>query len=444
MRYSHQQSLDDHFAHRHRRFRLGAVSASTIPITISASSGHRAGTASYRRLIVAMMAGGLANFSLMYFVQPLLPLLADQYSVTPAESAHALSITTLTITVGLLMAGPLADRFGRVKLMRWSLVGSGLLGVATAFAPDWSVLLVLRGMLGVTLAWLPAAALAYLREEVHQGSHLRANAAYIAGTAVGGATGRLLPGPLAALGGWTTTALVMSLITVASGLALWILLPPAQGFQAHPVDLREMLLGTISAPVDKVLGWLCIAGFAAMGTFVGVYNAMAFRLQAAPFSLGHAASLVYLAYPIGISAPYLLRRMSDRIGRGHTTAFGAVLLVIAVAITSIPTLATVVIGLGLLTFAFLGVHSLLSGWVVDRAARQNLGTAQASSAYLLTYYLGSTFAGAVATLQWQLGGWGGVEVLTLALAGASVVAVLLASQRDRNPKVRMAAQPAHL
>jgi len=398
----------------------------------------------YRRMIVALMAGGLANFSLMYFVQPLLPLLVDVYGITPAESSLALSVTTATITVGLLMAGPLADRFGRVQVMRASLIASGLFGLAAAFAPSWAALLVLRGLLGITLAWFPAAALAYLREETPPGAHGRANAAYIAGTAVGGATGRLLPGPLAALGGWVATATTMSLITLAAGLALWLLLPPSATFQPRKAELREVLLGTITAPFDRVLAWLCLAGFTSMGAFVAVYNAAAFRLQAPPFELGHAAGWVYLAYPIGIAAPYVLRHLSERDGRGHTTALGAALLILGVAITSIPTLATMFGGLGLLTFAFLGVHSLLSGWVVDRAARRNLGNAQASSAYLLAYYLGSTVAGALATLTWQQVGWVGVETLTLGLAAATLLAVLLASRFDRNPKVSLGQQPTLL
>lgn len=391
-----------------------------------------------------MTAGGLANFSLMYFVQPLLPLLAQEYQVTPAESAHVLSITTLTIIVGLLMAGPLSDRFGRVALMRWSLIGSGLLGLAGAFAPSWDLLLLSRAGLGITSAWFPAAALAYLREEVHPASHTRANAAYIVGTALGGATGRLLPGPIAALGGWTLTAAIMGTLTLLSGAALWLMLPDAQRFRPFRADTREMLLGTITAPLDPVIGWLSIAGFAAMGTFVAIYNAMAFRLQAPPFSLGHAASLVYLAYLLGIAAPLLLRRLSDRLGRGRSTIIAAVGLLAAVALASLANLVGVVLGLGLLTFAFLGVHSLLSGWVVDRASRQHLGNAQASSAYLLTYYLGSTILGALATVLWQSNGWAAVQALGLAGATLAIAAVALANWFDRNPRVIAQGEPTHL
>lgn len=410
-----------------------APDLTVAPSLRTAWIGHAAGTPTYRRIVIALMAGGLANFSLMYFVQPLLPMLATHYGVTAAESAHALSITTLTIIAGLLVTGPLADRVGRVTVMRASLLLSGALGLAAAFAPTWTSLLAVRGLLGLTLAGLPGAALAYLREEVDEAGHPRANAAYIAGTGVGGAVGRLLPVPLAALGGWPLAATVVSLVTIAAGVLLVVLLPDSRGFTARPASLRTALLGTFAAPSDRVVALLCLAGFSAMGAFVGVYNAVAFRLQAPPFLLGTAASLVYLAYPIAIAAPLFARVLADRVGRGYAASASIALLAVAVAVISLPTLPAVVAGLGLITVAFLGTHSLLSGWVVDRARRAGRGTAQASGAYLGTYYLGSTVAGAVATWQWQTGGWPGVAVLGLGLAAAALVTALAATRADRNP-----------
>ena len=409
---------------------MPVASSSTAPARGVVHAGHAVGTPAYRRIVVALMAGGLANFSLMYFVQPLLPMLAEHYRVSAAESSQALSVTTLTIIIGLLVTGPLADRVGRVRVMRWSLLASGVLGLLSAMALDWTSLVLLRGLLGLTLAGLPAAALAYLREEVAVGSHARANAAYIAGTAMGGAAARLLPGPLAALGGWTLAATVMGLVTLGAGILMVVLLPASQGFRTRPVSVREALLGTLAAPADRVVALLCVVGFAAMGAFVGVYNAVSFRLQAPPFQLGAAASLVYLAYPIGIVAPLLARVLAERIGRGHTVFAGIAVLIASILLVSLPSLAAVVAGLALLGFAFLGVHSMLSGWVVDRARRRGRGTAQASSAYLGTYYLGSTVSGALATWLWQTSGWSGVAVLTIGLGAVALVAGIAGARAD--------------
>jgi MFS transporter, YNFM family, putative membrane transport protein len=104
-------------------------------------------------------------------------------------------------------------------------------------------------------------------------------------------------------------------------------------------------------------------------------------------------------------------------------------------VVSLPSLAAVATGLGIMTFGFLGAHSQLSGWVVDRARRTGIGNAQASSAYLITYYLGSTVAGALATWQWQSVGWSGVETLAVVLSGGALVITLAATSADRNPKV---------
>lgn len=401
------------------------------PGPVGAHTGHVAGSASYRRIVVALMAGGLANFSLMYFVQPLLPALAAHYRVSAAESSHALSVTTLTIIAGLLVTGPLADRVGRVPVMRWSLLASGVLGIASALAPDWTTLLVTRGLLGFTLAGLPAAALAYLREEVAAGSHARANAAYIAGTAAGGAAARLLPVPLEALGGWPLAAGVVALVTVVAGALMSVLLPSSAGFAPGPVELREAVLGTLAALGDRVVALLCVAGFAAMGAFVGTYNAIGFRLQAPPFQLGARASLVYLAYPVGIAAPLVARALAARAGRGRALGGGLLLLAGSLTLLSVSDLTAVIAGLALVGFAFLGVHSLLSGWVVDRALRRGRGTAQASSAYLGTYYLGSTIAGALATLLWQAVGWAGVALLAGALTLVALLATVAAARTDQ-------------
>jgi YNFM family putative membrane transporter len=254
----------------------------------------------------------------------------------------------------------------------------------------------------------------------------------------------LLPGPLAAWGGWPLAATVVALLTVVAGALMAFLLPPSVGFTPRPVGLREALLGTLAAPADRVVALLCVVGFAAMGAFVGVYNATAFRLQAPPFELGAAASLVYLAYPIGIASPLVARRLAQRIGRGRVVGAGLGLLAGSVLLLSLPNLAAVVVGLALVGFAFLGVHSMLSGWVVDRARRRGRGTAQASSAYLGTYYLGSTIAGALATLLWQNGGWGGVAVLAVFLAGVAFVASLAADHSDRPSAVTEEDEPAAL
>jgi len=431
MHQAHQRNTEEHFRASHRGGTVVVVTVLDRPVASPpADLGHRPGNAVYRRAVAGVAIGGMANFVLLYYVQPLLPSLAAEYEVSAGTSAQALSISTLTMAVALLGVGPLSDRVGRVAVMRWSLLASGVLGVASAFAPTWSTLLVLRGLMGVALAGLPAIALAYLREEVHASAHGRANAWYIMGTACGGALGRLLPVPLDAHLGWTGATLVVSGLTVAAGLAMVVLVPASRAFVPTTRGVRPLLLGIGATLRDPVVVAVCVLAFAAMGAFVGVYNAFAFRIQAPPYSLGASATLVYLAYPVGIVGPHVARAMAARWGRRGALLALLGLMVVGVAMVAAHPLGLMMVGLGALTFGFLATHSLATGWVVDRASRRGLSPAQASSNYLLAYYTGSAVVGTAAVHVWESGGWGAVTALALGLVLVAGAAVVVAARAD--------------
>lgn len=388
-------------------------------------------TSRYRRILLVLAAGGLANFAVVYLPQPLLPQLASAFAVPPGATGLALSVATAAMLVGLVVAAPVSDRIGRVPAMGASLVLAGLFCAAGALAPTWEVFLLLRAGAGLTLAVLPAVALAYLRDVVHDDAQLEANSIYISGTALGGAVGRLAPLPLAAVGGWQLVAVVLGALSVVVGVLVWMLLP-RDGADPKPLRAGDVLGGAVSSLRDPVILALCIIGGLSMAVFVGLYNAIPFRLDAPPFSLGAAEVLVYLAYPLGIAAPAVFRRVATRRGRGAATLLGLGGLLAATALLIAPSVITIFVGLGLLTFAFLGTHSILSGWVVERAHDVGRSTARASSAYLLVYYLGSTLSGAASTQLWQGGGW--TAVIMLAATAGIVASALCLIVRRRSPR----------
>ncbi len=63
----------------------------------------------YLRVTLSFFMVGLATFALLYFVQPILPLLSDDFSVSPAQASLSLSLATGFMAVGLLITGPLSD-----------------------------------------------------------------------------------------------------------------------------------------------------------------------------------------------------------------------------------------------------------------------------------------------------------------------------------------------
>lgn len=393
--------------------------------------GFPAGSAGYRRLLTVLSLGGLANFALIYFVQPLLPEFVGAFGVDEGATGAALSATTMAMILGLLLAGPLADHLGRIWVMSGSLIASGVLSAVCAVAPSWEIFLILRAAAGVALAGLPAIALAHLREKVASSSHAKANAIYIMGTGLGGAAGRLLPGPLAGLGGWQLVTIVLGMFSVLIGVAVMLLLPGDRPSR-FPFSLGDIVTGTFSLLRSGRIALVCGLGFASMAVFVGIYNAVSLRLEAEPFSMTpEQAAVLYLAYPAGLLAPAVSRRLADRTGRPAAVILGIAGMTAGAALTTPDAVLPILLGLGLMTFAFFAAHSVCSGWAVDGAHRHGMDTARASSLYLIFYYAGSSVSGTLSTQIWSASGWGGVLALTGLWIGLGLACALLLARQTR-------------
>jgi YNFM family putative membrane transporter len=391
--------------------------------------GHLPGTAAYRRVVAALFVAGLATFALLYSTQAILPELVSEFDVSSASSTLSVSMTTLGIGVALLIAGPLSDVIGRTRLIHLSLGASTVVAAGCAMAPTWSSLLVLRLLVGVTLAGLPAVATAYLREELHPGSHGRAAGLYIGGTALGGMAGRLLTGFVAEGAGWRWALAAVALLVLVCAITVRLLLPPSQRFVPAPTGVRTLLRMTRRALSDPALLTLYAIGGTSVGALVAVLNTVGFRLEAAPFGLGlAAASLVYLVYPLGTLASIVSGRLADARGRRAVLPLACLLAVAGALLTLPPYLPVVVIGLALLTAGFFAVHGVASGWVPARAHAGGVAAGQAASLYLFSFYLGSSVFGSLAGTFWSAGGWAGVVVLaTLLLGMTAVLAMVLRS-----------------
>ncbi len=373
------------------------------------------GSAGYRRATLALFCAGFATFALLYCVQPLLPLLAKTFAVSAATSALALSLTTLSLAVCLLVSGALAESWGRKAVMAIALALASALGIACALVTSWEWLLVLRSLLGLALSGLPALAMAYVGEEFDPGSLPAAMGLYIGGTALGGLLGRLLAGALSDLGGWPLAlAGIGALGLLGLALFLW-LLPPSRHFRAQPLSLGN-LLGNFAAHLrNPVLRGLFLQGFLLMGGFVALFNYVGFRLAGAPFHLSATViGLLFLVYLGGIVSAGWAGRLVPRFGARRVLLGSLGLMLVGVGLCATPWLSLTVLGLGLFALGFFAAHAVASGQVGVHAQGAK---AQASALYLCAYYLGSSVVGYGSGWVWEHLGW---------LALLTVLAVLFA------------------
>lgn len=373
----------------------------------------RHGTPAFRRANLALFAAGFATFGLLYCVQPLMPGFSRHFGVGAAASALSLSLTTGVLAVAMLFAGAVSDALGRKRVMSASLLLSALLVLASASAPNWRDLLILRTLLGLSLSGLPAVAMTYLSEEVHGESIGLGMGLYIGGSAVGGMSGRLISGIVADYFGWRAGIALVGVIGLICALAFWRSLPASRHFVPQPLRLRSLGQRFAAVLGDSALPWMFVEGFVLLGGFVTVYNYVGYRLLAAPYLLSQTeVGLIFSVYLVGTFSSPWMGQLAGRLGRGQVLWSAFALMLIGIALTLTSSLALTVLGIVAITFGFFGGHSIVSSWV---GARAGAAKAQASSLYLFAYYLGSSLAGVGGGLCYASRGWSGVVDFVAAL-----------------------------
>jgi len=393
--------------------------ASTAPTPLL-----QVGTAAFRRANLAMFCGGFATFAMLYGTQPMLPLFTAIFGVTPAIASLSVSAGTAALAMMLIPASVLSDRFGRERVMKLSLVLAAAIALASAAVTDFTQLLVLRALLGAVLAGLPAAAMAYLGEEVEPSAQGRAMGLYIAGNALGGMSGRFLAAMLTDWSSWRMALAVLGALGCVAALVFWRQLPASRHFRPRSVAVGRIVADTRAILADSGLPWLFFTGFVLMGAFVGLYNYLGFRLGEAPFFLGQTAiGAIFLLYLVGTWSSAWAGRLTDRFGRRNVLWMMIAVSGTGIAITLSEHLLVVLLGVAVFTFGYFGAHTTASGWVGRRALDRR---ALAAALYLCSYYLGGSLIGSVSGLAWSLERWPGVAaVLALCVTIALGVALHL-------------------
>lgn len=403
---------------------------SAIPVSPASADNPfiRRGTPQFMRVTLGLFTAGLATFALLYCVQPILPVLSQEFDVDPATSSLSLSVATVMLALGLLITGPVSDAVGRKPVMVTGLLLASLCTLASATMSSWHGILITRALTGLSLSGVAAVGMTWLSEEVHPGVLAFSMGLYISGNSIGGMSGRLISGVITDFSTWRIAIAIIGCFALASALLFWKILPPSRHFRPTSLKLRTLLINFRLHCRDPGLPLLFAEGFLLMGAFVTLFNYIGYRLMDPPFSLTQATvgflSLVYLT---GTWSSPKAGAMTAKYGRATVLLFTASMMVIGVLMTLFSSVWLIMPGMMLFSAGFFAAHAVASGWIGPRARRAR---GQASSLYLFSYYLGSSLAGTAGGFFWHYFGWHGVSAfITALLLLALLVATRLKSKK---------------
>lgn len=383
------------------------------------------GSRRYWRGISSLFLGSFVTFALLYCTQPLIPTFVEEFNLTPSYASLSISLTTGFLAFFMLIMSWFADERGRKVIMSISLIGSATLVVIQSFIDNFTLLLVLRAVQGILLAGFPAIAMAYINEEFDPTVAGLVMGIYVSGNSIGGLAGRIIVSTLTDFFSWHIALGGIGLLCVAVSIWFWFSLPESKHFSPQKPLMKEIIPVLSKNLHHTSLLSLNIIGFIIMGSFVTTYNYIGSSLMAAPYYLSQTlVGCIFIVYLVGTFSSTYMGAVADSIGSAKTLCLGIGIMIAGCLISLHGNLYVKIMGVAILTFGFFGSHSVASSWVGKCALSHK---AQASSLYLLFYYLGASVLGTLGGkfLTWYA--WDGVVFLigTSLICGLCLALILL-------------------
>ncbi|MCG8402747.1 MAG: MFS transporter [Firmicutes bacterium] len=378
------------------------------------------GTAAFRRASLALFIASFVIFANIHIAQPLLPILAQEFAVSPAVSSLTVSVTIFSIGLALLIYGPMSDAVGRRPVMLWTMLLGVLPALLVPLVTTFDQLLVIRVAQGLLLAGLPSVAMAYLGEEISPRALGLALGLYISGNTIGGMSGRVISGVVADVWSWQASFVVLGFIGLAGVFLFYLLLPPSRHFVPRAAGWRLGAAATFSHLRNATLLKAFGIAFLLMFIFMGVFTYIAFRLSAPPYDLSPAAlGWVFVVYLAGTFSSAITGRFVDVAGHRAGIIKGVLVALSGVLLMLMQPLWVIVAGLLVFCYGFFAAHTSASAWVNGNAKQSR---ASAAGLYLVFFYAGGSFGSTGLGFVWHPWAWPGVTVgLIISLLIAMVI-----------------------
>lgn len=369
--------------------------------------------------MLAISFAGFCTFLDMYATQPVLPLFETLFHATKAEAGLTVSASTIAVAMVAPFVGALGDRVRRKSVIVLAIVALAIPTLLAATSSGLAALVVWRFLQGAATPGVYVIALAYVTEEAGPGRVGTVMAAFVTGTVLGGLSGRVLTGLVAAHTGWREAFVVLGLINLAGAAATWRWLPASRH---HTPRAGAGPAAPLSGLRDRRLVATYAIGFNVLFTLVALFTYVTFYLSAPPFSLGTAAvSGVFVVYLVGAVATPIAGRFIDRVGP-RIVLVGALTIGAAGALLTLGrVLPLVIVGLAIACSGIFICQAAATSYL--RVASTPALRALASGAYVTVYYLGGSVGGVVPGLVWEHAGWTGCVALVVA---SQITAAILA------------------
>lgn len=342
---------------------------------------------STRPPLVLSAATLISNFD-RFSVAPMLVLIAFGLQVPLASAVGAASGYFLAYGLMQPVWGMLSDRFGRVVVMRGTLLGAAVAGIASALAPNLIALVIARAIAGGCMGAIVPSSLTYVGDTVSPELRQGALSDLMAASALGTALATAVGGVLASFLDWRVVFAIPALCAVLCAALIGRLPEPER---AQVGGVRKHLATVLTNRwALLVFGLVFVEGAVLLGILTFLPSALVHRgVDVA------VAGLAAATYGIGVWVfSRVVKALGRRLAVWQLIAIGGSSMAAGYLVVTLRTdIAAVVVTALLLGGGWSFMHSSLQTWATS-VVPEARGLAMALFASAL--FLGSAAAAAAA------------------------------------------------
>lgn len=363
----------------------------------------------FTRNQVVVLIATIVSFSTLYIPQPMLPLLARTFAISPGESGLVMTATLLPLAFAPVVYGYFLQAIPARLMLMTALGLLALDQICFYFVTEFWHLLGLRLIQGLLLPAIFTSLMTYCATMAPSGQVRRAMGLYIATTILGGFLGRLAGGFFAGSFDWRIAFVVMGLMQL---IPLILLTGVHSDTDINFARLDGKSIARVLRNRNYRFMFLALASI--FFVYSGILNIIPFHLlDIDPGTTALMISMIYLGYLVGAPVSFF----SESISRMLRDDRKGLMLGLAIHACGLSMLLFVGYQGILLTMFFLAtgfflVHASLSG-LVNHLASEHKGVV--NGLYVSIYYfsgaLGSWLPGYV--FEWI--GWNGMIVSFMAI-----------------------------
>ncbi|HHQ8914379.1 TPA: MFS transporter [Bacillus cereus] len=343
--------------------------------------------------ILAIVAFFVGLDSLL--VAPLLPVITETISIPDGSGGLLITIYALCYGITAPIFGTMSDRVGRKRMI---IIGFTIFSISTfctGLAKSFEILLLFRGLTGLSGAMIMPSVFALVGDKVTYESRGKAM-----GTIMGAMIGSTVIGvPIGAflseVGNWQWTFYSIGLLT----LFLTLLVNHILRNEKQRNDVHVFIVKTLGAQFKMVsvlfallATFLWTIGLHGMFSYIGVYYGDNFGL-----SVGEIGIVIFLAGVGSVAGNILGGKLADKIGKKNVISIASIVTSISVILFSLSIENLVIaITLHIIWSLFIGFGQASLTALISELKPAVRGTVMALNSSAM--YIGMTIASGIASL----------------------------------------------